>query len=170
VTPIITGLAEAFHFPSPAPKTPTVQETTHGNNILGPEPLRRSSRIRQPTQAAIESQQTESFYRRKPQQVRRREGREALKDNSSRAAGEHKGCLIHDTARLTVAAELVLGGLDEFARQASDKKFDSQFPFCEPMRRPSTTLYTGREAIHVEISALIQFVCPTTKGPLSCNL
>ena len=67
----------------------------------------------------------ESFYGRKPRQVRCQEEREVLKDNSSRAT-EREERLILDTARLTIAAGLSLGDLDQFARQASDKKFDSQ--------------------------------------------
>jgi hypothetical protein len=109
--------------------------------------------------AAIESQQTESFYGRKPRQVRRREEREVLKDNSSRATKREER-LIRDTARLTIAAELLLGDIDQFARQASDKKFDSQIPTPRTYEEAVNDPVYGpkwREAIHVEIGALIQF-------------
>ena len=129
------------------------------NENTVPELLRRSSRTRQPTQAAIESQQTELFYGRKPRQVQRREEREVLKDSSSRAA-QRKEYLIRDNARLTVAAELLLGDRDEFAHQASDKTFDCQIPVPGTYEEAVNDPVYGakwREAIHIEISALLQF-------------
>jgi transposase InsO family protein len=135
-------------------------EATHEDNSPVPAPPRKSDRIRKPTQAAVDSQQTELLYGRKPRQVRRREEREesVSRDNSSRAV-EREERLIRDTARLAVAAELLLGNYDEFSRQANDKKL-SQIPIPQTYEEAVNDPKYGarwREAIHVEISTLIQF-------------
>jgi len=72
-SPVITNSLPVIINPSPAPES---SNTT----------LRRSGRIRQPTQDLIESQQTERIYGRKSRQERRREEREASMDHSSQAA------------------------------------------------------------------------------------
>lgn len=65
--------------PAGEPPLPQDLEITHTPTTQEP---RRSGRIRQPTQKAIESRETEEVYGGKPRAQRRREERETVKDSS----------------------------------------------------------------------------------------
>jgi transposase InsO family protein len=143
--------------PEPAgpagPIQPLLQPSRTGSSSL-----LRSNRIRKPTQAAIESKQTEALYGRKPRAQHRREEREALRDPSPRllAAEQQR---IHEVANLAVALELHLNDHDAFRTKAKTE-FNGQIPipktYEEAIRDP---IYGSkwREAIRLELSNLIQF-------------
>jgi hypothetical protein len=165
----------------PVPPQQPQQAITAGHNNQNspystpepPEPpatTRKSGRVRFPTQAAVESQDTEAFYRRKPRQERRREERESSIESSPRTSQREQArearerATIRDVARLAVAIELLLGDHDEFAARAQNKRLDNlrdgpvPIPktYAEAMNHP---IYGSkwREAIALEIRTLIQF-------------
>jgi hypothetical protein len=90
-------------------------------------PVRRSTRERRPTRAAVESQLTEQVYGRKPRAKRHREEREASREHSSHAsrAESHEQARLQEVANLTLACELYLGDFDEFSCLAN-AKYDIQ--------------------------------------------
>ena len=122
---------------------------------------RRSDRIRRPTQAAIESEETERVYGRKPRQVRRREEREAARSDSSPAerADERERRVIRDIARLSVAAEVLLGEVDDFANRTTSK-FDGEVTIPKTYQEAVNDPTYGakwRESIRLEINSLVKF-------------
>ncbi|EED15089.1 conserved hypothetical protein [Talaromyces stipitatus ATCC 10500] len=143
--------------PNPS-TTPSLPKTSQQDA----SPKRRSERIRQPTQALIESQQTEQIYGRKSRQERRREEREASKvsitDSSSQVS--HEETRLRETANLAVAIELLLGEDDEFALRVDKRLEGEQIPIPKTYEEAVNHPIYGprwREAIGLEIRNLIRF-------------
>ncbi|EED11496.1 hypothetical protein TSTA_007860 [Talaromyces stipitatus ATCC 10500] len=98
--------------PNPS-TTPSLLEASQQDTL----PKRRSERIRQPTQALIESQQIEQIYGWKSRQERRQEEREASKVSTGSSQVSHEETRLRETANLAVTIEFLLGENDEFALQ-----------------------------------------------------
>jgi hypothetical protein len=115
----------------------------------------RPSRIRKPTQAAIESKQTEAIYGRKPRAQRRREEREASRDPSLRLAVEQQR--INEVANLAVALELHLADHNAFKANANDE-LNGQIPIPKTYQEAINDPTYGakwREAVKLELNNLI---------------
>ncbi|KAL3712502.1 hypothetical protein TMatcc_001201 [Talaromyces marneffei ATCC 18224] len=114
--------------------------------------LRRTDRVRKPTQAVLESAATEAIYRRKSRQGRRQEAREAI------------------------AIELLLGDDDEFAYNAV--KTEGEIPIPQTYEEAVNDPKFGsqwRKAVELEIRNLIRFGTwrfvkrPDHKAVISCK-
>lgn len=136
---------------TPSPETPQLSA-----------PMRRSGRIRQPTQALAESQQTEQIYGRKSRQERRREERGASKAaiRSSSPQVSHEEIRLQEAANLAIAIELLLGEDDEFALRVDKRLEGEQIPIPKTYEEAVNHPIYGprwREAIGLEIRNLIRF-------------
>jgi transposase InsO family protein len=119
---------------------------------------RRSGRVRTPTQQAVESQQTEEIYGRKPRAQQRREEREKAKDSSQRIT-EREMRKTRDVANLAIAIELFLGDFDDYASKAIEIKgrtIPRPTSYEEAVNDPDYGPQ-WREAIKLELDNLIRF-------------
>uniref|UniRef100_A0A093XC52 Retrovirus-related Pol polyprotein from transposon TNT 1-94 n=1 Tax=Talaromyces marneffei PM1 TaxID=1077442 RepID=A0A093XC52_TALMA len=137
--------------------------------------LRRTDRVRKPTQAVLESAATEAIYRRKSRQGRRQEAREASKDTTSRTSLAREARL-QEVANLAVAIELLLGDNDEFAYNAV--KTEGEIPIPQTYEEAVNDPKFGsqwRKAVELEIRNLIRFGTwrfvkrPDHKAVISCK-
>jgi hypothetical protein len=151
---ILQAEALDWHLPTPSPP-PTAPHSLPADGTN----LRRSERIRKPTQAAVESNETEKIYS-KSRQEKRREAREATIDKASPTAHEERR--LREVANLAVAIELFLGDNDEFAYRMNPK-FDikgEQIPIPKTYEEAVNDPTFGsqwRQAIGLEIQNLIRF-------------
>ena len=129
-----------------------------GNETHESSTLRRSDRVRRPTQALVESRETMMS-----RQERRREERK--KGNGSSNAAEYESRRLHEVANLAVAMELFLGENNEYAlhvdgRFAQYNSGSDKIPipqsYDEAVKHPIFGS-KWREAIGQELRTLIRF-------------